>query len=150
MRPTTQRAEIRNEFETFEFWWIISSPSYKISSNNSRCAVIPSCNWKIDLNKTLYQDDCNFDKGQNITEEGEIQNLEDCVSHCFNVTRCSHFSYNRNSKSCSLKEITPAQLKPEGGPVRLRSWKRSWDLWLHSQSMEHKALCWNEHQNYRC
>ena len=58
----------------------------------------------------MYQDDCNFDKGQNITEEGEIQNLEDCVSHCFNMTRCSHFSYNRNSKSCSLKEITSAQL----------------------------------------
>ena len=60
----------------------------------------------------MYQDNCEFDKGH-IIKEGEIQNLEDCVSHCFNVTRCSHFSYNRNSKSCSLKEITQAQLKAD-------------------------------------
>ena len=70
------------------------------------CFIMPLRIWKTDLigDGVLFQNDCNFDNGFNIQEPMKQKSFNDCVSHCFNVSRCTHFSYSKSNEMCSLKK----------------------------------------------
>jgi len=81
-------------------------------SNSSQCAVVSTRNWKVDVHPTddgnssvvLYQNDCDFNMAFNIEEPQKLKSLDDCVTYCFNVTQCTHFSYNSTNSICRVKK----------------------------------------------
>ena len=77
-----------------------------LDSKLSECGVIPVRDWKVDLigesgDGVLYQDDCDFNKGFDIDEPTKQTSFNSCVTHCFSVKRCTHFTYQNGI--CALK-----------------------------------------------
>ena len=76
-------------------------------TGGGNCYVIPTRDWKVDrIGKSgdgfLHQDDCDFNTLFDIEKPREQNSFNDCVTHCFNVTRCTHFSYS-NNRICTVK-----------------------------------------------
>jgi len=98
--------------------WSLSSFSELFRLRNSshenyiymECYIIPTRNWKVDRigelgDGVLYQNECDFDKIFDIENETKLQNsFNDCVTHCFNLSRCTHFSYSERNRICSVKK----------------------------------------------
>ena len=85
----------------------LSSPLDLIAWS-SHCGFIPTRNWKVNRisesgDGLLYQDDCDFNKGFDIEKPTEQKSFNDCITHCFNMTKCTHFSYSSSNRICNVK-----------------------------------------------
>ena len=79
--------------------------------SRTECGFIPTRNWNIDLigpadDGVLYQENCDFNNEFDIQEPQNQSSLNDCIDHCFNFTRCTHFTYKTNNKMCSVKKAS--------------------------------------------
>ena len=69
-----------------------------------------SISWKIGANKRIiWSSDCNF-------VDFDIQDIasskDDCINHCANNRKCTHFSYQNKTGVCSLKQIDSSSITP--------------------------------------
>ena len=88
-----------------------SLSSYPSNSNDqlpsSNCFFISTRNWQADFvgssgEGALYQENCDFQKGFEVEEPTQQKSLNDCINHCFNVTKCTHFTYQ--IKICGVRK----------------------------------------------
>ena len=99
----------------------LSSPSHVHNHSKATCYIIPTRNWKVDRigelgDGVLYQNNCDFDKKFDIENETKFQkSFNDCVTHCFNLTRCTHFSYSERNGMCSVKKASALTDREKAG-----------------------------------
>ena len=96
------------------------SPSHVLHPYEA-CYIIPTRNWKVDRigelgDGVLYQNNCDFDKKFDIENEAKFQkSLNNCVTHCFNLTRCTHFSYSERNRMCRVKKASALTDREKAG-----------------------------------
>ena len=103
-------SEFKTNFKLSYFNELLQSrsPTYSWSSE---CVVIPTRNWKTEVihhrsnndDSILYQNDCDFTKGNDIANSMDQKSYSDCASHCFSMPRCTHFTYQEQNGICNLR-----------------------------------------------
>ncbi len=69
------------------------------------CGYVVAMSWKLGANgRIIWSSNCDF-SALDIQEKGIESSKDDCLNHCANNRKCTHFSYQNGAGICWLKQV---------------------------------------------